>query len=179
VRDVVLAALGGHFLLPVDELVDLARAHVDAREYVALAQHLHREFLAQAVAVAGVVDALRGQRLGQPRQRDAVLLGEIPQRVVQHFIRHLDARAVGALHLQFLQHQALEHLLAEHVLRRQIELLLTQAIREHHHLFVDFAGEHHAFVDGGGHAVEQLAGARCLTRLGDDDGRGEGAGKGG
>ena len=47
------------------------------------------------------------------------------QRVVQRLVRHLDAGAIGALHLQFLQHQAVEHLLAQHVLGRQLELLLA------------------------------------------------------
>ena len=53
--------LGRHLLLPLDELVDLARADVDARDHVALAQDLHRQFLAQLFAIAGVVDALRGR----------------------------------------------------------------------------------------------------------------------
>ena len=65
VRDVVLVRLGRHLLLPLEELVDLARAHVDARDDVALAQDLHREFLADAVAITGVVDALAGERIRQ------------------------------------------------------------------------------------------------------------------
>ena len=50
-----------------------------------------------------------------------VLLGDVAQRVVQRLVGHLDAGAIGALHLQFLQHQAVEHLLAQHVLRRQLD----------------------------------------------------------
>ena len=55
---------------------------------------------------------------GSSRERDACCcLATSLQRVVQRLVGHLDAGAIGALHLQFLQHQAVEHLLAQHVLR--------------------------------------------------------------
>ena len=38
-------------------------------------------------------------------------------------------RRVGALHLDLLDDQPLEDLLAQHVARRQLGLLLTQALR--------------------------------------------------
>ena len=140
---------------------------------VALAQDLHREFLAQAVAIAGVVDALRGERRRQIGERDLVLLGDVAQRVVQRFVGHLDAGAFGALHLQFLQHQAVEHLLAQDVLRRQLELLRAQALGDDEHLLVELARQHDAFVDGGGDAVEQHAGAASLAGLGEGGGGGD------
>ena len=73
----------------------------------------------------------------------------------------------GALHLQFLQDQAVEHLLAQDVLRRQVEVLRAQALGDDEHLLVELAREHHALVDGGGHAIEQHTGARGFTGLGE------------
>ncbi len=166
-RHVVLVRLRRHFLLPLEELVDFARAHVDAPDDVALAQDLHRQLFAQAFAIGGVVDALGCEHRGQIRERNLVLLGHVAQRVVQGFVRHLDAGAIRALHLQFLQHQAVEHLLAQDVLRRQVEVLRAQALGDGEHLFVELAREDHAFVDGGGHAIEQDAGAGGFTGLGD------------
>ena len=170
VRDVVLVRLRRHLFLPLEELVDLARAHVDSPDHVALAQDLHREFFAQAIAIGGVVDALCCERRRQIRERDLVLLGHIAQCVVQGFIRHLDAGAIRALHLQFLQHQAVEHLLAKDVLGRQVELLRAQALGDGEHLLVELAREDHALVDGGGDAIEQHTGARGFTGLGEGGG---------
>ena len=81
----------------------------------------------------------------------------------------------GALHLQFLQHQAVEHLLAQHVLRRQVEVLRAQALGDDEHLLVELARQHHALIDGGGDAVEQHARAAGLAGLGE---RGRGGGEG-
>ncbi len=136
-------------------------------DHVALAQDLHREFLADAFAIAGVVDALAGQRGRQVGQRDLVLLGDVAQRVVQRLVGHLDAGAIRTLHLQLLQDQAVEHLLAQHVLGRQLELLRAQALGDDQHLLVELARQHDAFVDGGRDAVEQLAGAAGFAGLGE------------
>ena len=135
--------------------------------HVALAQQRERELLAHGVAIGGVVDALRRERFGQLRQRDLVALGDFRQRVVQRLVGHLDAGALGALHLQLLQDQALEHLLAQHVLRRQLELLLPQALGDRGDLLVELAGEHDAVVHDGGDPVEQHAAGGQLARLGD------------
>ena len=113
-----------------DALVDLARRHVDARQHVALAQHLQRHFLADVLAVAAVVDALLLERGRQVAELDVVALGDLGQRLVEHFVGDLDAEAVGALHLHFLQHEALEHLLAQHVARRQLLPALLDALRD-------------------------------------------------
>ena len=155
VRDVVFADCSGAFFCLLQVLVDLARRDGDALDHVALAQQRERELLAHGVAIAGVVDALRGQRLRQLRQRDVVALGDFLERAVQRLVGNLEAGAVRALHLDFLQHQPLEHLLAQHVLRRQLELLLAQALGDHGDLLVELALEHDAVVDHGGDAVEQ------------------------
>ena len=80
-------------------------------------------------------------------------------------VGYLDAGAVGALHLDLLQHQPLEHLLAQHVLRRELELLLAQPLADHMDLGVELALEHHAVVDDRRYAVEQLAAGCELARL--------------
>jgi hypothetical protein len=64
-----------------------------------------------------------------------------------------------------LQHQALEHLLAQHVLRRQLDVLLLQALRDQHQLLVELALQHHAIVHGGRDTIEQLAARAQIARL--------------
>ena len=145
-------------------------------QHIPLAQQRQRDFLAQVIAVGGVVFALLGEGVGQLRERQAVALRHVHERCVHGLVRHLDAGAIGALHLDFLQYQALEHLLAQDVLRRQLELLLAQPPTHGLHLRVELAVEHDAVIDDGRHAVEQftlggqLAGLR-LRRLLQSEGR--------
>ena len=95
-------------------------------------------------------------------------VGDVVERVVQRLVRHLDAGAIGALHLQLLQHQAVEHLLAA---ARSAAAARASAragaARDDDHLLVELALQHHAFVDGGGDAVQQHAGAGGFARLGE------------
>ena len=135
-------------------------------QHVALAQQLQGDLAADLVAVGGVVDALLGERIGQLGEREAVALGDVLQRRVHLFVGHLDARLVGPLHLQLLQHEPLEHLLAQHVLRRQLELLLVQPLAHRRHLRVEVAVEHHAVVHDGDDAVEHVPLGGQFARLG-------------
>ena len=173
VRDVVLGILVGRVLLPRHELLELARRDVDAADDVALTQQLQRHLAADLVAEIAIVDALLRERLRQIGEADVVALGDVVERAVQHFVGHLDAEAVGALHLDLLDDQPLEDLPAQHVARRQLGLLLTQALDDLVGLRIELADEHDAVVDDGGDAVEQLAAAGELARLGERGAAGE------
>ena len=78
---------------------------------------------------------------------------------------HLDAEALGALHLDLLQDQALEHLLADDVGRRQLRALALQPVGDERALRVELALQHHALVDDGDHAVERDAARGHVARL--------------
>ena len=73
---------------------------------------------------------------------------------------------VGALHLDFLEHQPLEHLLAQHVLWRRLELLLVQPLAHRGDLRVQVAVEHDPVVDDRDHPIEQGALRGELAGLG-------------
>ena len=120
-----------------------------------------------------IVDALLGERLRQVGEADAVALGDVVERAVQHFVGDLDAEAVGALDLDLLDDQPLQDLPAQHVARRQLGLLLTQARGDLVGLRIELADEHDAVVDHGRDAVEQLAAAGQLARLGERRAAGE------
>jgi hypothetical protein len=175
VRDVVLVGFGRHLLLPLEELIDLARAHVDTRDDVALTQDLQGDLLADALAVTRVVDALARERRRQVGELEIVGRGHVGERVVELLVGHLDARTVCPLHLQLLQHEAVQHLLAQDVGGWQIELLLTQPLGDDENLLVELARQDHTFVHRGGDAIEQHAGARRFAGLG----RGAGGHQGG
>ena len=99
----------------LERLVELARRHVDARVYVALPEHREHDLAAHLLAIGRVVDALPLERDRHLLEGNVVPLGDVPQRLVQHFIGDLDAEPGGALHLDLLQHEALEHLLPDDV----------------------------------------------------------------
>lgn len=77
-----------------------------------LAQHLQRQFAAQAIAIAGVIHALLRERIRQLGKLQAVALGDVAQRFIEVFVADADAGALGPLHLHFLHDEAFEHLLA-------------------------------------------------------------------
>ncbi len=62
-----------------------------------------------------------------------------------------------ALHLNFLQHQAIEHLLLQHALRGQLDFLFLQPLLDRGHLLVQLALENQAVIDDGRDSVEQFA----------------------
>ena len=68
------SSLAAATLLAREELLELVRRHVDVGDHVALPQGAQGEFLAHALAVLLVVDALRGERRGQLVERDFVAL---------------------------------------------------------------------------------------------------------
>ena len=80
VREVVFIGFGGAVLVLGDELLDLPRGDIDALQYIALPEHLGGHLAAHALAVGVVVDALRGERLGQVCEGDAVALCDIGER---------------------------------------------------------------------------------------------------
>ena len=104
---------------------------------------------------------------GRSVSANLVLLGNVAHRIVQRLVGHLDAGAIGALHLQLLQNQAVEHLLAQDVLRRQLVVLRAQAFGDDQHLFVELARQHDALVYGGRDPVEEHAGTAGFTGLGE------------
>ena len=140
------------------------------RDHVALAQDLHREFSAQdLVAIGGVVDALAGERLGQIGERD--LVAARPRRCSALFsvlIRDLDA---GAIARAASAAPAAPGGRAPAGAARSAAAARASAARRRsddgHHLLVELAREDHAFVDGGGHPIEQHAGARGFAGLGE------------
>ena len=166
-RYVVLVGCRGRVLLLFQVLIDLVRCHADALQDIALPQQTQRELLAHAVAVRGIVDALGGERLGQFRKLDVILLRDFLQCIVQGLVRNLHAGLVRPLQLDLLEDQPLEHLLAQHVLRRQFELLAAQALGDGRDLLIKLAGEDHAVVDDRRHAIEQLAFGGELAGLGE------------
>ena len=103
----------------------------------------------------------------QLNQALADVAGDIGERLVELLVVDADAALGGALHLDFLQHESLEHLLAQYRLRRQFLARLLQALRDRLDLIVQFALQHHAFVDHGGDAIEHRAfvGERAGLRL--------------
>ncbi len=151
--------------LLLEELVDLARGDADVLQHVALAQQVEDDFLADVIAVGGVVDPLLRECIRQLREGDTVALGDVLQRRVEGLVGDLDAGAVGALDLDLLQHQTLEHLLAQHVLRRQLELLLPQPLADRFDLGVQITVEHHAVVYDRHYPIEQLAAGGELAGL--------------
>ena len=166
VREVVLVGFGGTVLVLRDELFDLTRGDVDALQYIALPQHLGRHLAAHALPVCAVVDALRGERLGQVGEGDAVALRDIGERGIERLVVDTDAGALRTLHLDLLQHQTVEHLLAQHGGGRHLHALAADALRDLGDLFIEFAAEHHAVVDHGSDPIEHLAPVRERARLG-------------
>ena len=138
-------------------LLKFARRDVDMSDDVALAQRAQGQFLAHGFAVQLVIDALSGEGGGQLVERDLIALRNILQRAVQLLIRDGEADALGALHLNFLQNQAVEHLLPQHALRRHFDLLLLQPLGHGIHLSVQIAFQHQTLVDDGRNAVQEFA----------------------
>ena len=81
----------GAFCCARHELLELARRDIDAADDVALTQQLQRHLAADLVAEGAIVDALLRERLRQVGEADAVALGDVVERAVQHFVGHLNA----------------------------------------------------------------------------------------
>jgi hypothetical protein len=157
VGDVVLVVRRRGFRLFLEVLIDLAGRNAYALQDVALAEQAEGELFTHVLAVGGVVDALLLQSFGQLRQGMPLRCATSVQGRVQGLVRDLQAGLGGTLGLDFLQDQALQHLLAQHVLGRQLELLRPQALAHDGNLVVELAVQHHAVVDHGGDAIEELA----------------------
>ncbi len=164
-RHVVLDVVA-FLVLPRDVLLDFARRDHDMADDIALAQDLQRDLPAQRLAVIRVVDALALEHFGHLAERQLVARRHLLQRVVHHLVGHLDADAIRALPLDFLEHQAVEDLLAQHGERRHFLVLLLDALNDHVGLFVELALQDDAVVHHGGDAVEQDTARGELARLG-------------
>ena len=165
VRDVEFGILVGLLRLALQGLIELARRHVDAREDIALAQHRDRDFAAHVVAIRRVVHALGCERDRHLFEWQAIALCDVAQRLVQHLVRYPHTQALGALQLDFLQHEALEHLLPDHVGRRQLGLLVAQPVHDQPDLGVELALQHDALVDDRDDAIERHAARGQFARL--------------
>src|SRR5690606_16719587 len=167
VRDVVLGSAVRRGLQPRKIYLQLACRDVSDRNDVALTQQLHRQLSADVIAKVAIVDALLGEDLRQLVEGDVAAFRDVVERLVDHFVRDLNAESLGALDLDFLDDQALENLSAQHVARRQLGLLLAQASDHLLGLLLELASQHHAFIDDGRDPIQQHAAARQLARLRD------------
>jgi hypothetical protein len=166
VRNVVFIVRRGRAFLAFDVLIEFARRDVDALHHIASAQPLPLYLAPQALPVIGVDQAFAGQLVGQLRQRHLVALGDVLQRGVDLFVRHHDAGMVGALFLDGLEHQPLQHLFAHHAGGWQRDILCLQALGHFADLGVELALEHHAVVDDGDDAVEEITTTGMRARAG-------------
>jgi hypothetical protein len=90
-------------------------------------------------------------------ERDLVAGRNVLQRAVQLFVGNRQADVLGALHLNFLQHQTIEHLLLQHALRGQLDFLILQPLGDRIHLGVELAFQDQTIVHNGRDPVEKLA----------------------
>ena len=172
-RDVEVEAIG-LIRFPCGEAkLELARADVDAVDHVALLELLDHQVLAAVLAVLRVAQVFRREHGRQLLERVAEVLGDACERVVQHVVAHGDADLLRALELELAQHELVEHLLLDDRPRRQLTalfgrlllLLLTHVADDDPDAIRELALEHHAVIDHGGDALEQLAAGAELAVL--------------
>ena len=134
-----------------------------------------KQFLALAGEHTMLQDtALRLHGLAQLSDIQTVLLGDLADRLVDLGIRQLDTGAVGTRDLQLHHDQAVEYLALERRARRKL-FRVPRVLRGHRaDRTVEFALQHHVFVDHGGNAVQWLQGLcgnRCHQQGGKHAGK--------
>jgi len=158
-------------LLACDVLIHFVRRDDDMGDHIALPQRAQDQFLAHRLAIELVIHTLRGKCRGQLIERYLVSSRNVLQRAVQLFIGNRQAHMLRALHLYFLQHQAIEHLLPEHILRGQFDFLILEPLGDRIHLRIQLAFQHQAVIHDGRNPVEKLAVNADVAGLGRDCGR--------
>ncbi len=127
-----------------------------------------RDFLTQALAKIGVVDAVFGEQCRHILEPYAVLLCHAANRIIEHLIGNLQSDSSCALQLDFIDDQSFEHLFRQDVGRRQRYALFFGTLRDGVHLLVELAAQDDAFIHNSGDPVQEL------TRLGEVLGAGGG-----
>ncbi len=151
--------------------VDFALADVDAALGEALAQPLGHDLVGQRTAEILEGQAVGGQALAQAVDRQAILLGDRRDRLVQFLVADADAVAARALDLKLGQHEALEHLPFEHGAWRQLVFAAGVLGNDVAHRQVQFALQYHVLVHDRGDALDRL---QLLGRGGEREGKGGG-----
>ena len=138
--------------------VHFALADLDLALGEALAQALHRDFIAQRIAEVVEGHAILGQPRAQRVDGHAVLLGDRGDRAVDLLIADLDAAAIGAGDLQLHQDQALHHLPFQHLARRQLAWLAGILVDHVGDRAIQFALQDDVLIHDRGNPVQRLEG---------------------
>ena len=154
--------------------IDFGFAHLNAALAKTLAQALDGDFIADRAAEFGERHAVGFDALAQAIHIDAILLGNAVDGVVELFVADADAALGRGGDLQLHQHQAFQHLALQYVAWRQLTGLVGVLRGDVVDRTVEFALQHHVFVDHGGNAVQWLQGLcgnRCHQQGGKHAGK--------